>query len=230
MLENTKYVDVIYNDGIRPVTTYPQKLIQYLISKYNIEVGSKILDSGCGRGDFAEAFAQAGMDVVGIDGYLFDQNRCTTVNYVGGIDLELGNLPFNDNIFDIVFSKSVLEHIHKPEHYLNEIMRVLKPGGKIIVLVPDWYTQMYIFYDDFSHVQPYTKRGLHDTLCVFGFEKVRTEVFYQLPSVWKHSCIKVICRALQILGGPVKKLSKNKFYRFSRELMLLSIGEKGKDL
>ena len=103
---------------------------------------------------------------------------------------------------------------------------MLKPGGKLILLVPDWQTQMYIFYDDYSHVQPYTRRGIEDTLKIFGFEDVSAEIFYQLPIVWKYPEMKIVCSFLQFIGGPVKKLSKNKFYRFSRELIILGIGRK----
>lgn len=219
------YVKTIYNSKDRPVTTYPDQLINYIISRYHIW-GGVLLDSGGGRGDFSKAFAKAGMTVWSIDGASYENSYEDGVNFVGNFDLETGTLPFDDNYFDIVFSKSVLEHIHNPEQYLSEIRRVLKPEGITIILVPDWHSQMYIYYDDFSHVQPYTKKGLEDTLKIFGFEDVSAELFYQLPVVWKHSSVKVICKLLQFIGGPVKKISKNKFYRFSRELMILGTGRK----
>lgn len=222
---NKNYVNIIYNLKDRPKTLYPNQLISYLIKRFKIKKKYKILDSGCGRGDFALAFAEAGLDVTGID-YTDNLGNEKLFSRLGGINLEEDSLPFKDNSFDIVFSKSVLEHIHKPEKYLSEIYRVLKPGGKLILLVPDWQTQMYIFYDDYSHVQPYTRRGIEDTLKIFGFEDVSAEIFYQLPIVWKYPEMKIVCSFLQFIGGPVKKLSKNKFYRFSRELMILGIGRK----
>ncbi len=168
------------------------------------------------------------MDVWAIDGSHYEKAKDGGVNFIGDFDLETGRLPFADNRFDLVFSKSVLEHIHKPRQYLAEIYRVLKPGGVFVALVPDWHTQMYIYYDDFSHVQPYTRKGVEDTLRIFGFRNVSAELFYQLPSVWKHPRIKVLCRLLQVIGGPVKKISGNTFYRFSRELMILGSGRKGR--
>lgn len=221
------YVDTIYNLKERPITSYPEQLARYLISRFHM--GGVILDSGSGRGDFARAFAKEGLHTWAIDGSNYKKEYDRGVHYIGGFDLEAGVLPFDDNKFDVVFSKSVLEHIHKPEKYLSEILRVLKPGGLFIVMVPDWYTQMYIYYDDFSHVQPYTKKGVEDTLKIFGFRNVTAEVFYQLPIVWKYPSIRSICRILQFVGGPVKKISKNKFYRFSRELMILGTGRKSKE-
>lgn len=221
------YVNTIYNLKERPKTDYPEQLAAYLIHRYHIG-GGVILDSGSGRADFSRAFARAGLHTWAIDGSCYEKEYKDGVHFVGNFDLETGILPFEDNYFDVVFSKSVLEHIHKPENYLSEILRVLKPGGLFIVMVPDWHTQMYIYYDDFSHVQPYTKKGVEDTLRVFGFKNVSADIFYQLPIVWRYPNMKIICRFLQWIGGPVKKLSKNKFYRFSRELMILGTGRKSK--
>lgn len=220
------YVKTIYNLKDRPVTSYPDQLVRYIMTRFNIRGGVSILDSGSGRGDFARAFAKAGLTTWAVDGSDYAKKQAGGVNFVGNFDLETGILPFDDGYFDLVFSKSVLEHIHKPEQYLSEIRRVLKPNGLFIVMVPDWHTQMYIYYDDFSHVQPYTQKGLEDTLKVFGFQDVSAEIFYQLPVVWKHRSVKMICKLLQFAGGPVKKISTNKFYRFSRELMILGIGRK----
>ena len=219
---SSNYVNTIYDPKEKPVTAYPDQLIQYLINRYHITKKAKILDSGSGRGDFARAFARRGRKTWAIDGFDYKKSLEDKVKFVGSFDLETGILPFEDNFFDVVFSKSVLEHIHKPERYLMEIKRVLKQGGVFIVMVPDWYTQMYVFYDDYSHVQPYTQKGLEDTLKVFGFSDVHAEVFYQLPIIWRYPCVKIVSKVLQIVGGPVKKISRNKFYRFSRELMILA--------
>lgn len=143
----------------------------------------------------------------------------------GGVDLETDTIPFSDSEFDVIFTKSVLEHIHRPSNILNECYRVLKPGGRIIAMVPDWKTCMYIYYDDFTHVQPYTVDALRDALKMFQFRDVESEAFYQLPIVWKYPCVKVLCKMLQLLG-PVTKVHKNKFYRFSRELIILASGVK----
>ena len=216
---NNSYISTIY-DNARPITSYPHQLASYLKSRYNL--GGVLVDLGCGRGDFLNAFREIGLNVQGIDA----EENLPVENVIGGVNLETDTLPFDDDTVDVIFTKSVLEHIHNPDNIMRECLRILKPGGILITMVPDWQSCMYIYYDDHTHVQPYTVTGLRDLLRIYGFDSVSSEIFYQLPCVWKYKWIKVICKFLQLIGGPVKKISKNKFYRFSRELIVLATGYK----
>ena len=54
------------------------------------------------------------------------------------MDLNHDPLPFPNDYFDAVFSKSVIEHITNTEHYIKEMRRVPKPGGRLVLMVPDW--------------------------------------------------------------------------------------------
>lgn len=213
-MNNDNYISTIYNTDERPITSYPDKLVLYLIDRFKL--GGVLIDAGCGRGDFMNAFERAGLNVIGIDGEYSNKR-----NVIGNVNFEMDKIPLEDCSVDVVFTKSVLEHIHKPNLMLNECYRILKPGGRIIAMVPDWHTCMYLYYDDHTHVQPYTVVGLRDCLRIFGFKNVISEQFYQLPIVWKYPAVKIICRFLQLLG-PVKRTSRNKFFRFSRELILLA--------
>ena len=219
------YIQTIYNEKERPITKYPCQLTKYLIDRFNLKPGSKILDNGCGRGDFLEGFRVNGIDAYGCDLEISMVNKEGSQIIFGGVNFEKDKLPFPDDYFDLVFTKSVIEHIHNPSLFLKEMYRVLKPGGRIVVMVPDWYSCMYIFYDDCTHVQPYTMVGLRDTLRMMGFQNVSSEIFYQLPCVWRYPIVKIVCKILPLLG-PVKKIYKNKFMRFSRELMILGTGIK----
>lgn len=77
------------------------------------------------------------------------------------------DMPFPDNSFDAVFLIEVLEHVHNPPKALNEIYRVLKPGGKLIFSVP------FIFplHDRPGDYFRYTKYGLK--LLLSEYEQVR---------------------------------------------------------
>jgi len=136
------------------------------------------------------------------------------------VNIENNSFPFDNETFDFVFSKSVIEHLWNPENFMSENYRILKPGGRIIIMTPDWRSQRHIFYDDFTHVHPYTQLSVKDMLKIYNFQDVESEMFYQLPILWRHPWLKLFSKCLQIFG-PVKKIYKNKFIRWSRELMVL---------
>ena len=55
------------------------------------------------------------------------------------VDLEHNNLPYEDETFDIIYSKSFIEHFYYPEKIFQEAYRVLKPEIIIITLTPEWH-------------------------------------------------------------------------------------------
>lgn len=187
--------------------------------------GGKLLDIGCGRGDFTRGFCDLGLEVSGIDREKGDSEMLQGIDVRVNQDLERDVFPLVDGSFDVVFSKSVIEHIRDPNHFMKEMYRVLKPGGRVITMTPDWHSQMFIFYDDPTHIHPYTCTGLRDLFAMHGLKQPEAELFYQLPIVWKYSALKIVCKSLQLLG-PVKKIEKNKFLRWSRELMILGSATK----
>lgn len=212
-MENN-YISVTYNEKERPKTKYPQQLVQHLIKKFDIKKDSILLDTGSGRLEFLESFENEGLTCYGIDLDVYDNKKIFKVN------LETEKLPFDDNTFDVVYSKSMLEHIHRPQSYMKEVLRVLKPEGKFIVLVPNWLTSIYLYFYDSDHKQPYTEAALSDLLKISGFKDVQTEEFFQLPILWKYPVLKIVSKFLQIFGCP-KRIVKNKFIRWSRETMVL---------
>ena len=218
------YVAVVYDTDRRPVTQYPVQLAEHLCRRFGLKKGDRILDNGCGRGDFLRGFVQYGLDGYGVDISDYAGECLKDIKFFKA-DIENGRLPFENDFFDVVFTKSVIEHFHKPDNFLKECRRVLKPGGRVIVMTPDWQSTMFIFYDDHTHVQPYTERAVLDTLNIFGFQNVRAEIFYQLPVLWRYPWLKPVSRMLQ-LAGPVRKIYVNKFIRWSRELMVLGTGIK----
>ena len=66
-MTDSKYIDVVYSVNKKPFTSYPGKLIKYLTDKYNLKKDAKILEMGCGRGEFLNEFTKLGMNGFGID-------------------------------------------------------------------------------------------------------------------------------------------------------------------
>lgn len=218
------YLKVIYNENIRPYTKYPSQLCNYLFQRFDMKKGDKLLDVGCGRGDFSKGFKDLGLEVFGLDIGKSQSEMLKDIE-VRYINIENDRFPFNDETFDIIFSKSAIEHLRSLDNFIKENYRVLKPGGTVIVMTPDWQSQMCIFYNDYTHVHPYTCEALKNLLKIYGFREAKAELFYQLPVLWKYPWLKIFSKSLQLLG-PVKKIYKNKFIRWSKELMVLGTGVK----
>ena len=224
-MTNSKYVDIIYNTKDRPFNDYPNKLINYLISTYELEKNSKLLEIGCGRGDFLKAFVESGMKCHGVDISDSAKEICPEAN-IKTIDLLNDKLPYPDNFFDIVYSKSVVEHFYYPEKIFEEAYRVLKPSGILITLTPEWEYIYKSFYEDFSHRTPFTKDSLRDIQKLTNFKDINVESFKQLPILWKKNKLKLnFFRLLSFLTRvmvPDFFQKKTKWIRFSKEIMLIS--------
>ncbi len=95
----------------------------------------KVLVAGCGQGDEAHALARAlpRTSIVGID--IVRPAASLRNEWVACADLEM--LPFSSASFDCVYSYHVLEHVGNPSHAIQEIGRVLKPGGIAYIGFPN---------------------------------------------------------------------------------------------
>ncbi len=75
-------------------------------------------------------------------------------------------LPFEDNSLDSILSTQVLEHVKNPVLVLKEFFRVLKPGGKCLITIPQW-NELHEEPNDFFR---YTKYGIRQMLLQAGFD------------------------------------------------------------
>ncbi|MCX5809256.1 MAG: class I SAM-dependent methyltransferase [Proteobacteria bacterium] len=218
------YVAVTYNEKDRPFTLYPDKLARYLSSRYKLPEGSKILDLGCGRGEFLRGFIRCGLDGYGVDQSFIAKSICPEAEILQS-NLENEPLPYDDNSFDVIFSKSVLEHFYYPERLVMEIYRIVKPGGLVITMVPDWESVYKTFYEDYTHRTPFTTNSLKDIFLINGFDDVKVEKFRQLPFLWALPYLQPLC-SIAALIAPRSLRPYSKLVRFSQEIMLLSTAVK----
>jgi SAM-dependent methyltransferase len=229
----SRYREIIYPKDDK--NRYPKKLAEYIYNRfmksYHSDTVPKILDIGCSAGNALRLFSECGdLELFGID--IRDEN-------ISGIEfkqcnLEKDPLPFPDDFFDFVYSKSVLEHVRNTDNFLSESLRVLKPNGIFIGLTPDWNSQHEIFWDDYTHVKPFTRKGLRDALKIHGMVGADCEFFYQLPILWKYPRLTFFIKLIAAILPDSWKWKDNehrntkdrKLIRFSKEIMLLSYGKK----
>jgi ubiquinone/menaquinone biosynthesis C-methylase UbiE len=105
--------------------------------------GLRVLDCGCGPGaisaGLAEAVGPTGQ-VTGID-LAESQIAIAQARSVASLRFQVGSvyeMPFDDNSYDLVFSHALFEHLARPIAAIQEIRRILRPGGVAGLCSPDW--------------------------------------------------------------------------------------------
>jgi len=99
-------------------------------------VPAKVLDVGCGSGVLLARMKSLGWDAEGVE---FDPGGVGAAR-ARGVPVHQGQLAdakFPDNHFDAVHSAHVIEHVYDPVALLRECFRILKPGGKLVILTPN---------------------------------------------------------------------------------------------
>ncbi len=136
----------------------------WLYKRLSFNLQGKILDVGCGVGDFLEFNSSAkGVD---INPYLI--KICLNKN----LDVRLmdkGKIPYKDNVFNSCLLDNVIEHLEDPDNLIIEIMRILKPKGKLLVGIPGQKG----FLRDPDHKINYSEIELIKKFNDFGFVLVK---------------------------------------------------------
>ena len=100
-------------------------------------VDDYILDVGCGHGVLCYLLKKEGRKPVGVDmtktSIAFCEDKIKGVRFTRA---EAEQLPFEDNMFDVVASNQLIEHLPKPELAIREMIRVCKPNGKLLITTP----------------------------------------------------------------------------------------------
>ena len=98
--------------------------------------GQAVLDVGCGVGMYTAAFLRQTPRVFGIE---IEHERALEAREraTGVVEAPGERLPFPDAAFDVVFSHEVLEHVADDRNCVAEMVRVTRPGGRLVVFVPN---------------------------------------------------------------------------------------------
>ncbi len=172
-----------------------------------LQAGMRVLDAGCGSGrHLCESFRTPGVEVAGVD-----LNRADLGKARGFLSLmareqkgrwlvaqaDVTKLPFADGSFDVVICSEVLEHIVDNRTAVAELVRVLKPGGDLVVTVPRflpericWAISRAYHHEPGGHIRIYQKRELMDLLEAAGVRCRRIRYRHGLHApYWWLRCI-----------------------------------------
>jgi SAM-dependent methyltransferase len=111
--------------------------------------GGKLLEVGCSMGNDTMQFARRGFQVTGVDltpaAIELIKQRFALYDMPGDFRVaDAENLPFEDNTFDVAYSFGVLHHTPNTDRSIEELRRVLRPGGKAVVMLYNQYSLNWV--------------------------------------------------------------------------------------
>lgn len=193
-----------------------ESVINNYITKSDNTTIVNILDAGCGDGinlwGLTEMKKKNGwhMEISGVDYNPLRVERAANIDAINEVkEGSLLNLPYENMYFDIVLCNHVLEHIHNDLSALNEINRVIKPGGILILGVPNEGCLVAKIRNNFiqpsinrttDHVQFFTLNEIRKKLHKTGYKvlEVEREGFF-LPHLKLNSILVKSIRGRKIL-------------------------------
>lgn len=187
------YLDDYYSKYIPP--EYSQDVIdeQRFMANDNLQLIEKVLgktgrmlDFGCGNGEHVYTAMQRGWNVVGYD---VDCHTVNTISHKYSFESLCGpfeEIDWRNETFDLVYTNQVIEHLKHPVKTLETLNRIIKPGGLLLVAVPNirslsrrikfFFEKIGLrrrnigkYYDSDHHVFYYDKKSIGSLLKVSGY-------------------------------------------------------------
>jgi len=206
--ESAAYVS--HNSGARGVVNQVYKVARYftvrhkvqLISQLNGGQPGRLLDYGCGTGHFLAGAKAAGWQVTGLEPNATARaDAAARVGQPLGQPADLPTLPSAS--FDVVTLWHVLEHVHTLGQTLTELCRVLRPGGQLLIAVPNaasadaqHYGPNWAAYDVPRHLYHFTPAAMRELLTRQGLRITR-----QLPMVLDAYYVSLLSEELRATAG-----------------------------
>lgn len=153
-----------------------------------------IVDIGCGRGGFALKSRGQLPDVLGMD-RLPAAAHISRAENLPFLLADVSALPFTSASIDVVRAKELIEHLVDPVPMVQEAYRVLRPAGMLIVHVPTHFSALYPvgnFWDDYTHIRPFSRPGLRRLLENTGFAVVSIKGYTSGRNVIERSLAAVL--------------------------------------
>ncbi|MGM0591112.1 MAG: methyltransferase domain-containing protein [Halobacteriota archaeon] len=168
-----KYLSKVY-DRVNPFI-WNEEMRAEALGLLTIDRDDRVLDVGCGTGFGTEGLLQHADDVHGLDQSAHQMEKAfekfgkrDRVNFYRG-DAE--RLPFKDDSFDLVWSSGSIEYWPNPVAALREFRRIVKPGGQVLVVGPNYpkttvmqrlADAIMLFYDEAEADRMFSDAGFEE--------------------------------------------------------------------
>lgn len=185
-LENTFFTRLVFRIIGVPHLGFRGRARTILREARKLPKTAQVLDAGCGYGIYALSLAEGSytVDAIDLESIRIEEIKrmlSETPDLAARVHPILGSLtklPFNDARYELVVCSEVIEHIPDDASALNEIARVTKSGGTLLLSVPYWSTHTARIFRSFGHERPgYTQESLRKLLEVRGFTIEKTVLY-----------------------------------------------------
>lgn len=166
----------------------------------------KIVDVGCGSGNFLASLHRAD-PTLALEGLDFDPRACAAARAKGFRVFEgtLFEAKYPENHFDGVYMSHYLEHVPDPVATLFEALRILKPGGRVMVRLPNFSSISRIIFgarwaplEPPRHFYHFTPKTLEAVARKAGFEKVLVSFVHSSPKYFVQSLALILFKQKQL--------------------------------
>ncbi len=146
----------------------------------------RLLDIGCATGDFlSEMKRYAGWTVFGLETSSTAAAYAHAAEGVPVVNAIPNTSPFANGSFDAITMWDVLEHVHDPRAVIQEVVRLLRPGGVFVVNHPNWdsidrrlFNSFWLGYELPRHLYLFPPKILRKIMAEYGFEEVELRCLY----------------------------------------------------
>lgn len=149
------------------------KTIAFLLKNfynYSLKKDFKVLDVGSGDQFLKNSFEKRLFKYFSLD--------------IHEVNFETEKFHFEDNTFDLIVGLALIEHLKDPDIFLSECKRVLKNDSFLFLSTPNWKYCVDDFFDDVTHVKPYTPTSLNEILTIKKFRDINILPNIRCKSEW----------------------------------------------
>ena len=159
-----------YNAGA--IGPFNEFMIPWLLARHGVGKDQAVVDIGAGQGHGLIPLHSKGwrnLVAADVEDYKFESFRKEYGFRTVLCDISSQRLDLPDAAAGAVLCVHVIEHLADPSNLMAESHRILRQGGKLFLVTPNWRRLYRRFYGDPTHVHPYDKVSLARLLRIFGF-------------------------------------------------------------